>query len=308
MRVLHPEAALGEDGALGPARRARGVDDEGRVVVLDGLGGAVGGLAGDDVVPPEVPAGRPRDAGAGAAVDDHVLDARRLGHGLVGRLLHGHDMAPAHEGIRGDQHPGLASLEARGHCAGAVAREAGHVDGADARDGHHGDGGLLAHGQEDADPIAPTHPQPLEAVGQPRHLPAELGIGQRAHIAVLGLGDDGKLVAAGGEMPVHAVGGQIHPTAGEPARPLDAPLGVQHLGVGRRPRPAEVARDGIPVPLGLRDGSPLERLERREAVLLHEAGDAGARGRLGIRAPDDLALVHAGQVLSLTCGFTPRAA
>ena len=56
VRVLEPETALGEHGALGPPGGAGGVDDDGGVVGLDRQRLAVRRLRGHRVVPPDVAA------------------------------------------------------------------------------------------------------------------------------------------------------------------------------------------------------------------------------------------------------------
>ena len=132
-----------------------------------------------------------------------------------------------------------------------------------------------------------------ERVREPRDLAAELRVRQRADAAVLRLRDHRDLVAAPrGDVHVHALRGQVHAAVDEPARPLDAVRGVDHPRVRRAPLPAEIARDGRPVPLEVLHGAPLQVRERGEAVRLHEPRDARARRGLGIRAPDDLVHVH----------------
>ena len=65
-------------------------------------------LAGHRLVPPVVAPGRPRDLAAEPPMHQHVPDRWALGHGLVGDLLHLHDLAAAVEAVGGDQQLRLA--------------------------------------------------------------------------------------------------------------------------------------------------------------------------------------------------------
>ena len=223
VRGLDEEAPVGEHRALGPARRTRRVDDEAWPIGLHGQRWRMIALPGDRVVPPAVPPRRPRDFSAEPAIDQHGLHRRALGHGLVGGLLHLHDLPAAVEAVGGDQQRGLAVGQARGDGAGAKAREAGRVDGADPHHGQRGDRGLGRHRQEDADPVALAYPERPEPVGQAVHLGRELGVGQRARLAVVALPDDRGLAPAPGvHVAVHAVVGEVQPPAREPPGPGDA--------------------------------------------------------------------------------------
>ena len=238
----------------------------------------------------------------------------RGAHRLVRGALERDRLAAAREGIRGDEQARAAAVEARGHRLGAVAREARRVHRADPRHRERGDHRLRAHGQEDPDRVARADPEPLERVGQPVDLPAQLRVGQRADRPVLRLGDHrGLAAAARRDVPVDAVVGQVEPPALEPARPGDALGLVEHAPVGREPVQAQVARDRVPVPLGVRDRAPLQVFQGREAVLPHEAAHAGARGRLGVGPPDDLGDVHGSssprrRARRRRSGATPRGA
>src|SRR4029453_11926172 len=70
------------------------------------------------------PPGVPRNPAAEPLVDDHVLDGGRRGRGLVGGLLHLHDLAAPIEAVGRHQHLRLAVLEPRGDGLGAVAPDA----------------------------------------------------------------------------------------------------------------------------------------------------------------------------------------
>ena len=109
--ALEEEAALREHRALRPARRAGRVDDEARAVKLDGQRGAGVRLPADQLVPPGIAPLGPRNLAPEPLVDDHVLDRRRCGHGLVGGLLHPHDLAAAVEAVGRDERLRLAVLQ-----------------------------------------------------------------------------------------------------------------------------------------------------------------------------------------------------
>ncbi len=274
VRGLDQEPAVGEHRALGASRRARGVDDEARPIGLDRERRSPVALSGHRVVPPAVASGRPRDLPAEPPVDEHGGDRRALGHGLVGRLLHRHDLAAPVEAVRRDQQPGLAVGQPRGDGAGPEAREARRVDGADPRDGQRGDGGLRRHRQEDADPVSLAHSQRLQRVGQAVDLARELGVGERARLAVVALPGDGRPGAAAGiQVAVDAVVGEVQTAAWEPLRPGHPAGAVQHSRVRCRPPHTQVAHHGVPVPLQVADRAALQLGQGRDAVGAHEARD-----------------------------------
>ena len=153
-----------------------------------------------------------------------MLDARALGHRLVGGVLHRDGVAAAGEGVGGDQHLGVAAGEARGHRLRAVAGEARRVDGADARHREHRDGRLLAHRQEHADGVAGAHAEARERVGQARDLARRArrrsACGRRRPRPRRS--PRARRARPAARCTVDAVRGQVHAPAGEPARPLDA--------------------------------------------------------------------------------------
>jgi hypothetical protein len=219
-----------------------------------------------------------------------MLDAGRHGHRLVGGLLHAHGLTAAHEAVRGEQHLGLGVLQPRGDGLRAVAGEARRVHRADAGHGEHRDGGLGGHGQEDPDGIAGADAQSLQRIGEPVDLGVQLPERERAHAAVLGLADDGWLVATRGEVAIDAVGGEVQLAAEKPARPREPARHVEDLREGRRPRQAHVLADRAPVPLRVVDRSRVEGAEGVdvEAVTCHEAAETGAARELGSRTPQDV--------------------
>ena len=76
VRRLGEVAARGVQDALRLPGRARRVEDEQRVLAVEGLGRVLGRLAADDVVPPHVAPGGPVDVLPGAAHHQDVLDGR----------------------------------------------------------------------------------------------------------------------------------------------------------------------------------------------------------------------------------------
>src|SRR5699024_10331198 len=77
-------AAGGVDQALRPARRTGRVDDEQRVLGVEGHGLVLGARRVHGLVPPHVPAGGPADVVPGAAHDEDVLEMGQVAGGLVG--------------------------------------------------------------------------------------------------------------------------------------------------------------------------------------------------------------------------------
>src|SRR6185295_17932256 len=308
VRGLDQKAAVREHRALGLPRGARRIDDEARAIGLHGQRRRAIALVRDSLVPPAIAALRPRDVPAEAAVDEYGLHRGALRDGLIGDLLHLHDLPAPLEAVGGDERLGLAVRQARGHRAGAEAGEARRINRADLHDGQRRDGRLRRHRQEDADAVALAHAQRLERVGQPVHLGGQLRVRERAALAVVALPDDRGLGAAAGiHVAVHAVVGEVQAAAGKPRRPLDAPRVVQHARVRRGPAHAEVLDDGVPVPLEIGHRAALQLLQRRDAVPLHEARDAGLLQVLLARPPDDALRAH-GALFYLRPGADARRA
>ncbi len=288
--ALQEKPALREHRALRPARRPRRVDDEARTIELDRQRGALGRLLADQLVPPVIAPGIPRDLPAEPLVDDHVLDRGRRGRRLVGGLLHLHDLPAPIEAVGRHQHPGFTILEPRGDGVGAVAREARGVDGSDSHDRKRGDGRLGRHREEHPHAVALSHAETLERVGELVHLTRQLAVRQAPATAVVALPDDRRLLSPPGvEVAVDTVVGEAHQTALEPARPLEATGDVAHARVRTRESKAEIAHDRVPVPIGVRDAPALQLGQRADTEGSHEARDTGALGVFARGPPDDLA-------------------
>ena len=160
--------------------------------------------------------------------DDDVLDARRVGHRLVGGRLEREDVAAPVAAVSGDQHLRLGVVDAVGERLRREAAEHHAVGGADAGARQHRHGRLGDHRQVDVDPVTGLHAEALEHVGEALHLGEQLGVGDRPGVARLALEVDGDLVAtAGGDVAVEAVVGDVELAA-------DEPLGVGELPVADR--------------------------------------------------------------------------
>ena len=126
----------------------------------------LGGLPLDDLVPPHVAALGPGDLLAGAADDQHVLDAvgpcaTRV---VDGGLERGRLAAPV-AAVGGDDQLGVGVLDAGGERVRGEAAEDDRVRGADPGAGQHRDDGLGDHRQVDGDPVALADAQLGQRVG-----------------------------------------------------------------------------------------------------------------------------------------------
>ena len=148
----------------------------------------------------------------------------------------------------------------------------------DARAGEHGDGGVDHHRHVDSDAVALLDAIGLEHVGEAADLLVQLAVG---HLAVGAWGvafpEDRDLVAARGEMPIDAVGGDVQNPV---LVPFDRDVGVGKAGVldlGRRLDPVE--------PLGLFGPEPVRIADRARVhlVVLRLGGQRARSGRLARR-------------------------
>ncbi len=168
--------------------------------------GVLGRLAGDEVVPPHVPALGPGDLLTGTAHHQHVLDVVDLADRLVhGRLERGRLAAPV-AAVGGDDDLGVRVLDPGRERVRREAAEDDRVGRADPGRGQHRDRGLRDHRHVDGDPVALAHAQLQQGVGGPGDLVLQLRVGDRAAVAGLTLEVDGDTVPVPGlHMPVHAV-------------------------------------------------------------------------------------------------------
>ena len=225
-----------------------------------------------------------RDVVAAAPHDDDVLDRRRRRHGLVGRRLQREDVAAPVAAVGRDQHLGLGVVDAVGQGLRREPAEHDAVGGADAGAGQHRHGSLGDHRQVDVDAVARLHAEPLEGVGEPRHLVEQLGVGDRPGVARLALEVDGDLVtAAGGDVAVEAVVGDVELPADEPLGVGQLPLAdrvpvlrpVEQLGRLAGPEPLVVGGRLVVHPRARHEGVGLELVRRRERAVLGEQGVDG---------------------------------
>ena len=227
-RGEHEIAARCVQHALGLAGRARGVEDEQRVLGVHLLGRTIVADLGELLLEPEVAARRPRHLPAGVLDDENLVDAagllqRRVGIGLERNLA-----AAAQAFVGGDQEARFAVLDAPGERVRREAAEHDGMDGADPRAGEHGVSGFRDHRQIDRHPVAALDPVRLQHIGEAADGLVQLAIGDVLRLlrGVVGLEDDGGLLAALLQMPVDAIGRDVE---GAVLEPFD-----RHVGIGER--------------------------------------------------------------------------
>ena len=241
----------------------------------------------DGVVPPDVAAFGHRDVGqlvrGGGAVDHQdVLDRVVPGDGGVGVVLDRHGHAAAELAVGGDQELGAGVLHPELQRLGGEAAEHQGMDGADAGHGEGDDDGFGDDREVDDHAVALGDAQVQEGVGGLGHLALQFGVGDGAAVAGLALEVEGHLVAAAGrDMAVHAVVGDVELAALEPGDVRagagldvgrDAPVrgvpGLAAVGAGalRRVPPS---RGGGPV-------LPRRQPCRLDSGVVWAAGEGGA--------------------------------
>ena len=241
--------------------RARGVEDEQRVLRVHVLARTLRGHDLGGLVVPDVAHRIHVDLAAGAANDDHVIDAADLGDGGIGIGLERHFATAAHAFIRRDDDLGLAVLDAPGERVGREAAEHHRVDGADARASEHGVDGLRDHRQVDGDAIALHDVAVAQDVGEAADLVVQLLIGDVLRLCrVVALPDDRDLAGARRQMAVDAVVGGVGDAVLEPFDRDVAGTEGRVLDLGRRPIPMDA--------LGLLGPEPVRVLERARVHLL----------------------------------------
>jgi hypothetical protein len=227
------------------------------------LGGALGRGGRHRLVEPDVAPLAHRAGRAGVAHDEDGLDRRG-----VERLLDRRRAALAARAVDGDQRLGLRRGHPLDHRLGRKAAEDDVVRRPDACAGEHRDDHLGDHREMDPDDVARADPAVLERVGQALDVAQQVGVGDRALLALLAAPvERHALPVARQHVAVDAVVGRVQPAPGEPA--IKRRLGlVEH----RAPRLGPVERPGLRGPEAL--------VIARRRVVDRRVGDQRARGEL----------------------------
>ncbi len=204
---------------LGLAGGAAGVEQEQRMLGTDPFGLAGARQVVGQLVHPAVTRLVPGDVAAGALVDHDVLQglAAAQRDGLVDDGLQRQLLAPAQLLVGGDDHHRAGVLYTVAHRLRREAAEDHRVDRADARAGLHRNHALDAHRHVDDDAIALFHAARAQAVGHLAGARQQFLVGDARDLAVVGLEDDGHLVAlAGFDVSVQTVVGHVQRAVLEP--------------------------------------------------------------------------------------------
>ena len=262
MRVAGPDhvAAGGVQHALRLAGAARGVKDEQRVLGAELRGRAIGRRGGAERCEIMIPTRLHCHVAAGHLHDDHVLDGRALFERRVGIGLQRNRPPTAAALVGGDQHVGVAVLDAVGQAVRGEPAEHHGMDGADPCAGQHGGRSFRHHRHIDGDPVALLHAQALHRVGEAAHLLMQLTIGHmEADIRVVAFPDDRRLIAPRRQMAVQAGDGGVQGSVLEPFdRDIALEAGV--LDLGRRLHPGDAGRFLAPIAVGIGCGLFRQRL------------------------------------------------
>ena len=294
MRHRGPEeiAAGGVQHAFGLARGTGRVQNEQRVLGAHRLGRAIGGDGGADFMEPVVTAFGHRDVGARALYDEHFLDgATGDTCSFVSVHFQGNGLAAAQAFVGRDENFRAAIYDAASERFGREAAEDDRVDGPDARAGEHGIGGLKDHRHVDGDAVALPDAEFLQDVGELAHGGVEVAVGDRVAVArIIALPDEGGLVAAGFEVAVDAVGGDVEDAVRIPAhvKVSGFPGDVFHNGVGCHPVEALALltpegggvcdRGGVHLPVFLRGEVGLARKRFGNGIGFRRIAHGGAFG------------------------------
>ena len=150
--------------ALRLRRRPGRVEQVEHVLALERFGRALGLLAIDDVVPPDVASFGPGHVLLGAADDKDRLDALRLGNRVVSVLLEGDGAALAVAAVGRDQDLRFGIIDATRERFGGEATEDDRERRSDARAREHRRGKLGDHRHVDRDPVALAHTELFQGV------------------------------------------------------------------------------------------------------------------------------------------------
>ena len=196
-RHIDQIAGGGVQHAFRPSGRARGVEDEQRILRVHLRARAFRRDHFGGLVVPNVAHRIHVDGCAGALHHDDMIDTARLGDRRVGIGLQRHLAAAAQAFVGRDDDVRLAILDAAGERIRREAAEHHGMDGADARAGQHGVGRFRNHRQIDGDAVAFLDVAVAQDIGEAADLVVQLLIGDVLGIfRIVAFPDDGGLVAS----------------------------------------------------------------------------------------------------------------
>ena len=240
------------------------------------FGGAVGRAGGTGlgfgVMPPDVPVRIHVDGGGvtDASDNDAPLDMIGLGHGLVGIVLEGNNLASAPSTVSGDYEIRPAVVDPVGKRVRGEAAEDDGVRRAETGAREHRDDCLGDHRQVDRNLVALLDPKVPKHGGGKGDFLEQLGVGDDALVSRFAFEDDGGFVRACAVcVPVDAVVGGIQGAADEPLGEWWLP--VQDLVP--RVKPVDLLMGaGVPERFGILPGLFIDGRIRDVAVGSHFGG------------------------------------
>ena len=210
-RGINDVAPGGVDHAFRHAGRAGGIEDEQRVLGGHFLGRAIGGDICLHLMQPVVAARGHGNLAAGAFDDKHFgVMCDRLKR-LVAIDLEGRVLAAARGLVGRDHDLGLRPVHPRRKRVGGEAREDNGMDRPDARAGQHGIGRLRDHRDVKHHAVAFADAHFFQDIGEFTDMRVQLLVGDVLGLAVgvIGLPDDGRLIATLRQMAVDAIGSHV---------------------------------------------------------------------------------------------------
>jgi hypothetical protein len=284
-------ATGGVDDPLRLRRRARGVEDEERVLRVHGLRGAIRVRVGDRLMPEEIAALGHRRVGPAAIHHHDALELGQLPDHLVHRGLHRGGLPPPQRGIGGHQHLGVREVHPLLDRLGREAAEHHVVDRSDPRAGEHRRHGLRDHRQEDPDDVPLLDPEAPQDVGEP------LGRVEQVCVGDLLAGPVLALPVVGDSVPMPRVHVAVEAVRRRVERPAGKPLGERRIGPVEhrvpRPRPVELLGPRRPPGLGVRVGALVDP----GVAGVRLCGELGGRGKRLLGLQQDVELGAPGPLL-----------
>ncbi len=247
-------ATDGVDDTLGFACGARGVEDEEGIFCVHPLGLTGGGLAIDDVVPPDVAAfgHLARDFVACAFDDDAALHIVLVSvfadlNSVICDLFQTEGFFATKAAVSSDECFALGVVDTIGETVGGETTEDDRVDRADTRTSEDRDRQLCDHGHVNGDDVAFLDPLGFERVGEAADFIEQLTVGQRRIFAqIISFPQDrGLIFSSVFDMAVECVVGDVGLGTFKPLDG-DVPCEVKRAHVVPRFLPVELLSDLCP--------------------------------------------------------------
>ena len=260
------------------AGRAAGVEDEQKILGAHDFRRTIGRRPRHQFMIPDIAPGDEIARFGIAPDDDDFLDAWGVLQRGIGEFLEFDVFAGAQRDVGGDEQFAFGIIDAAGQRIGAEPAEHHRMNRADAGAAKHGDGGFGNHRHVNRHAVAFFYAVQFQNVGEFTDFAMQLRVRQLNNFLLrFALPDDGRLVAARGQVAVEAVARDVELTIGKPSMFNFPRGGVPSVLASHRRffEPRQRLRLLQPKRFRLANGALIQRVELRSIEMRAAYGGGG---------------------------------